>query len=386
VKRLLLLMYALVLLDEITLLAIVPLVPSYSDDFGLSGFGSGVLLSASSLAIVAGSIPGGVAADRLGSRRVTLAGGWLLAISCIGQAVAPDFWTLLAARSVFGVASAVVWSAGLSWLSDSAGIERPGALGVVISVAGIGGMAGPAFAGVLADRVSRGAPFWFLAAAAGLVVVMLTLADPGRERSHAHHHLREIAGLARRDALIGGALVAMLIGGFADGLVNLVAPAQLAAVGRSSAWIGVALSTAALLFILSSALAARRGAAVVTLGVIAACAGVNGLVTLPVLISGATGVVVVMLLLRAPPLAVMYTVAFPVGVRGATRSGMGAGAVNGLLAFAWGASNFVGSLSAGGLSQLAGHRGVYAVLVGCCLLASAQVLVLRKRQHVGSPQ
>jgi hypothetical protein len=57
-----------------------------------------------------------------------------------------------------------------------------------------------------------------------------------------------------------------------------------------------------------------------------------------------------------------------------------------LLAFAWGASNFVGSLSAGGLSQLAGHRGVYAVLVGCCLLASAQVLVLRKRQHVGSPQ
>ena len=377
-------MYALVLLDEITLLAIVPLVPSYSDDFDLSGFGSGVLLSASSLAIVAGSIPGGVAADRLGSRRVTLAGGWLLVISCIGQAVAPDFWTLLAARSVFGLASAVVWSAGLSWLSDSAGIERPGALGVVVSVAGIGGMAGPAFAGVLADRESRGAPFWFLAVAASSVVVMLTLADRGRERSHAHHHLREIAGLARRDALIGGALLAMLIGGFADGLVNLVAPAQLDAAGRSSAWIGVALSTAALLFILSSALAARRGTAVVTLGVIAACAGINGLVTLPVLISGAAGVVVVMLLLRAPPLGVMYTVAFPVGVRGATRSGMGAGAVNGLLAFAWGGSNFVGSLSAGGLSQIAGRRGVYALLIGCCVLASAQVLVLRKRQLASS--
>jgi predicted MFS family arabinose efflux permease len=379
VKRLLLLMYALVLLDEITLLAIVPLVPSYSDDFGLSGFGSGVLLSASSLAIVAGSIPGGVAADRLGSRRVTLAGGWLLVISCIGQAVAPDFWTLLAARSVFGVASAVVWSAGLSWLSDSADIERPGALGVVISVAGIGGMAGPAFAGVLADRVSRGAPFVILAVAAGLVVVMLTLADRGRERSHAHHALRQIASLARHDALIAGALVAMLIGGFSDGLVNLVAPAQLDAAGRSSAWIGVALSTAAALFILFSAIAARRGAAVVTLGVIATCAGLSGLVAVPVLISGAAGVVVVMLLLRAPPLAVMYTVAFPVGVRGATRSGMGAGAVNGLLAFAWGGSNFVGSLSAGGLSQVAGHRGVYAVLVACCVLASARVLVLRSR-------
>ncbi len=378
-KRLLFLMYALVLLDEITLLAIVPLVPSYSTEFGLSEFQAGVLLSASSLAIVVGSIPGGVAADRLGSRRVTLAGGWLLVISCIGQGLAPDFWTLVAARSVFGVASAVVWSAGLSWLSDSAGIERPGALGVVISVAGIGGMAGPAFAGVLADRISRGAPFYILAVVSCVVVVLLGFADRGRERSHAHHPLREIAGLARRDALIGGALVVMLIGGFADGLVNLVAPAQLADAGRSSAWIGVVLSTAALIFILFSALAARRGAAVVTLGVIAACAALTGVVTLPVLFSSAAAVVVAMLLLRAPPLSVMYTIAFPLGVRGATRSGMGAGAVNGLLAFAWGGSSFVGSLSAGGLSQAVGERGVYAVLVACCGLAAARLMVLRSR-------
>ena len=41
----------------------------------LSGFESGLLLSAASLAIVAGSIPGGLAGDRLGSRRVTLTAG-----------------------------------------------------------------------------------------------------------------------------------------------------------------------------------------------------------------------------------------------------------------------------------------------------------------------
>ncbi len=378
-RRLLLLMYALILLDEVALLAIVPLVPSYKHAFHLSGFGAGVLLSASSLAIVAGSIPGGLAADRLGSRRVTLAGGCLLVASCVAQGLAPDFWTLLAARSMFGVASAVVWSAGLSWLSDSAGIERPGALGVVISVAGIGGMAGPAFAGVLADRVGRGAPFFVLAAASCLVVALLAVSDRGRERSHAHHPLREIAGIARRDALIGGALTGMLIGGFADGLVNLIGPAQLDHAGRSAAWIGVALSIAAVLFIAFSAITARRGAAMVTLGVMATCAALNGLVTLPVLFGGAVAVVVAMLLMRAPPLAVMYTVAFPLGVRGATTSGMGAGAVNGLLAFAWGGSNFVGSLSAGGISQLAGSRGVYAVLLAGCVLASSWLLVLRSR-------
>ena len=167
---------------------------------------------------------------------------------------------------MFGVASAVVWSAGLSWLADSAGIERPGALGVVVSVAGIGSMVGPAFAGVLADRVSRGAPFVVLAVAAGLVVVVLTGADRGQERVHEHHPLRQIASLARHDALIAGALVAMLIGGFSDGRGEPGRAAQLDAAGRSSAWIGVALSTAAVLFILFSAIAARRGAAMVTLG------------------------------------------------------------------------------------------------------------------------
>jgi MFS family permease len=379
VKRLLLLIYALVLLDEVMLLSIVPLVPSYSADFGLSGLGSGALLSIGSLAIVVGSIPAGVAADRLGSRRVTLAGGSLLALSCLGQALAPDFWTLLAARSAFGVASAVVWSAGLSWLAYSAGEERPGALGMVVSVAGIGAMAGPAFAGVLADQVSRATPFFILAAAATGVVVLLALGDRGRERVHAHHPLREIAGLARRDALIGGALVVMLLGGFADGVVNLVAPAQLHHAGRSAAWIGVALSVAAALFILFSALAARRGAAVVSLSVATVCAVLCALVMLPVLASSAAAVVVSMLLLRAPPLGVMYTVAFPLGVRGATRSGMGAGAVNGLLAFAWGGASFAGALAAGGLIQAAGARTVYAILIGCCALAVARLLVLRSR-------
>jgi hypothetical protein len=99
----------------------------------------------------------------------------------------------------------------------------------------------------------------------------------------------------------------------------------------------------------------------------------------PVLASSAAAVVVSMLLLRAPPLGVMYTVAFPLGVRGATRSGMGAGAVNGLLAFAWGAASFAGALAAGGLIQAAGARTVYAILIGCCAVAVARLLVLRSR-------
>ena len=183
-RRLLILLYALIFVDEVVLVSLVPLLPSYRDAFSLSGFESGVALSAASLAIVAGSIPGGVAGDRLGHRRVTLAAGLLLTASCLGQGLAVGLWTLVAARLAFGVASAVIWSAGLSWLSDSAGEDRPGAVGAVIAVAGLGGMVGPVFAGVLADRVSRGAPFLILAAVTLGLVVVLAFAEHGSEGRH----------------------------------------------------------------------------------------------------------------------------------------------------------------------------------------------------------
>ena len=168
-RRLLILLYALIFVDEVALVSLVPLLPSYRDAFDLSGFESGVALSAASLAIVAGAIPGGVAGDRLGHRRVTLAAGLLLAASCLGQGLAVGLWTLVAARLAFGVSSAVIWSAGLSWLSDSAGEDRPGAVGAVIAVAGLGGMVGPG----LRRRPGRpGRP-------------RRPLSDPGRRRAGA---------------------------------------------------------------------------------------------------------------------------------------------------------------------------------------------------------
>jgi predicted MFS family arabinose efflux permease len=377
-RRLLVLIYALIFVDEMALLSLVPLVPSYRDALHLSGFESGLLLSSASLAIVIGSIPGGLAGDRLGSRRMTLLAGCLLAASCLGQGLAPNLWTLIAARLLFGLASSVIWSAGLSWLSDSAG-DRPGALGAVMAVAGVGGMVGPVFAGVLADRLDRGAPFLALSAMALVLVAALAAADRGSERRHEQHRLSQIMGLVSRDALIGGALAMMVLGGFSDGVVNLVGPAQLSDAGRSASWIGVVLSLAAGLFIVFSAVVARAGHAAVTLTVGAACTALSALVLGPVLASGAALMVASMLLLRSAPLGAMYAITFPLGARGARRSGIGAGAVNGLLGFAWGGASFAGAIVAGSGVEAAGARAVYALLAGCCILASAALVVLRRR-------
>jgi predicted MFS family arabinose efflux permease len=381
VRRLLVLMYVLVFVDEIALIAIIPLVPSYSRDFGLSSFEDGLLLSASSFAIVLGSIPAGLAGDRFGLRRMTLAGTAVLAVSCAGQAVAPDLWTLLAARLAFGVSSSIIWSAGIAWLADSAGEERPGALGLIVTVAGIAGTLGLAYAGGLADLAGRPAPFIALTAAAIVMFVLLWRAGPGVERSHERVEVRRLAGVPGMNPLIAGAVTIMLIGGFSDGVVNLVAPAQLADAGKSATWIGVALSASMAIFICSSALAARRGEAVVRFDIATGCAFSLAVVLLPVLLPEKVVLVVMMLLLRSAFLGVLYSIAFPLGIAGARGASIGSGTVNGILGLAWGGANFLGSFSAGALNDALGAQTVYAVLAGCSGAAGLRLLLLMSRRR-----
>ena len=111
-RRMFVLMYALVFLDEIALLGLVPLLPGYTRAYDLSTTAAGALLSAAPLAIVIASIPAGRLSDRLGSRRVTLAAGVLIVLSTAGMAAAPGFAVLLLARAAFGLASGTIWSAG----------------------------------------------------------------------------------------------------------------------------------------------------------------------------------------------------------------------------------------------------------------------------------
>ena len=184
----------------------------------------------------------------------------------LATALAPGFAALLVARAAFGVGSGTIWSAGISWLSDSAAEEsRDRALAMVVTVAGIGSTVGPVFAGLLADRVGRGAVFAVAGVLMTVVVGALALGDPGRRLRHGHQPLREIAARMRSEPLLAGAIAIMLLGGVGDGVVNLVAPLQLGHLGLSSAAIGACFSVASIIFIASSAVIARMGRRAVSL-------------------------------------------------------------------------------------------------------------------------
>jgi nitrate/nitrite transporter NarK len=80
------LVYGLFVACGVAQSAIVPWLPHLSARYGLSASETAMLLAVPGLATLAVSVPAGVAADRYGARRVTLAAGLLLCVSCLAQA------------------------------------------------------------------------------------------------------------------------------------------------------------------------------------------------------------------------------------------------------------------------------------------------------------
>jgi MFS family permease len=374
-RRMFVLMYALVFLDEIALLGLVPLLPGYTSAYDLSTAEAGALLSAAPLAIVVASIPAGRLSDRLGARRVTLAAGVLIVLATAGTAAASGFALLLLTRAAFGLASGTIWSAGLAWIGDSASdLRRSAALGTVITVAGVGGMAGPVFCGFLAEHVGRGAPWAVISGATVVVVVALAASNPGRSVAHEHLPLRHIAGKMRSEPLLVGAVAIMLLGGVGDGIVNLIAPLQLSDNGLSEGRIGLWFSIGAAIFIVVSAATTRMGERAVSLRAAAFFAALQAAILLPVLVSSATAVVVFMVLARFAVAALPYTIGYPLAAVGSARLGLGTGTVNGLLGLVWGAGSFVAPPVAGVIADTIGDQAAYGLLVGFCLVMAGWIL------------
>ena len=73
---------------------IVPLLPHIGHRYGLSAASIALLLAAPGIAMLALCVPIGALSDRLGARRLTLAGGLILCVAAFGQAV-PSYGALV---------------------------------------------------------------------------------------------------------------------------------------------------------------------------------------------------------------------------------------------------------------------------------------------------
>ncbi|HEX2345623.1 MAG TPA: MFS transporter [Gaiellaceae bacterium] len=372
--------YGLFLLETLVWIAIIPLAPTFADEFALSGVETGMILASSSLAALVVALPLGVLADRFGARRVTIASACLFTLATLGQGLADEFPTLLAARLAFGIAFGALWGAGASWLSDSLSEERrTGALALATTVAGLGFTIGPALAGVLADRYETGTPFLVLAIAAAAVTAALFVTAPPATAHAPQQRLREALRLARADELVLAGIAIIVLIGLVGGGVNLLVPLQLRENAVSAAKIGLLFSVASAVYTVVSAGVARLGARSATLRVGGYAALLTGISFLLVLTSSSTVAAVAFVLVRAPPWSTMDTIIYPLAAAGAHRSAIGRGSVMGLVMLGWAAASTVGPLLAGGIADAAGKRAAYVVLMAFCGLVGGWLLYVHAR-------
>jgi predicted MFS family arabinose efflux permease len=366
--------YVLFLVSEIVWMAIVPVAPSFADRFHLSKVEVGALLASAGLATLLIALPIGLVSDRIGTRRLIRGSAAVVALSTLGQGVAVDFWSLLAARACFGVGLGTIWTAGLAWLADAGPKRRqPSALGGPVVVAGIGIMVGPALAGLLADQFGLRAPFLVLAIATAVVFVALLIWGTD-DASYGHEPLMATLAKARRDRVVLGSLVVIGLIGLVGGGVNLLVPLGLKAHGYTAGDTGLVLTGASIVFVAVSLVVTRLGHRAVSLWVAGLAAVFYAAVMTLTVASESALVLVCFAIARAPAWAVLSTVAYPLGALGARQAGLGSGAIMGVLNVVWGAAGSVGPLLVGAVAETAGSRTAFVLLVA--LLAAAGVWLL----------
>jgi len=153
-RRLLVLVSTVVFVDAMLFGALVPLVPGYADEFGLSKTGAGLLVASFGAGALLGGIPGGLAAARRGPKVAVVVGLALLAASSFAFALADGPWALGLARFAQGASSTTTWAGALAWLTVATPRERRGELiGIAFGAAVFGAILGPMF-GAVADAVS----------------------------------------------------------------------------------------------------------------------------------------------------------------------------------------------------------------------------------------
>ncbi len=368
--------YALILLTEIVWTAIVPLAPVYARTFDLSSFETGAVLAAAGVATLAVSLPVGLLSDRVGARTLVIASSAVMTLSTLGQALATDFWSLLLSRAACGVALGAVWTAGLAWIAEvSTARQQQSALSFPTTVAGVGIVIGPAFAGLLAGATNVHVPFLLLTGLSAVLTLVLARTPRGVGAHTRREPLGDTLGKAGRDSVLLGSIVVMGVVGLVGGSINLLVPLQLRAEGLGPGATGLAMSASSLVFVAASAYVARRPGAL-NLRFVGAAAVLYGLTMLLVTADASAPSLITFVLVRAPFWAVLSTLAFPLGAVGALRAGVGIGAANGLLNLVWGAAGSAGPLAAGALDQTVGPSPVFATLALACGIVGAGLIAI----------
>jgi len=281
-RRLVLVVGAVVFLDTMFYAVISPLLPQLTHELRLSKLSAGVMTAGYPIGMLVASLPGGILAARVGPRLTVMLGLLLLACSTVAFGLVHSAVALDAARIVEGIGGACSWAGGIAWIVAEAPADRRGEMiGKAVGAAVAGALFGPAI-GALASFTGRPVLFCALAALAlGLVAVTRTLPDDAESSSQGVRTV--VAAIRRRPVAV--ALWLMLLPALGSGILNVLGPLRMHRFGASAVAIGatwlVAAGLEALIAPVVGRLSDRHGRIVPLRAGLAAAAVILACFTLP---------------------------------------------------------------------------------------------------------
>jgi MFS family permease len=376
VRRLLLLVCVVIFVETMLYSALVPLLPHYKHEFGLSKSAAGLLVGAYAAGALAAALPGGIAAARYGPRRALLIGVALMGIASLAFGFAGDAWSLGIARFAQGVGGSLAWAGALTWLIAASPVTRRGEmLGTAIGSAIFGALLGPAV-GALADHVGPREVFIGLA---GLTVVLIvwTLRTPP---AAAVPPRPGALSRALRTPEIRQALWLMSVPALVFGVVGVLVPLKLDNAGWSATAIAIAwVVSAAIEMVLAPLIGRvsdRKGRLlplrVALMGAVAVLVGFA--------FANRPAVIVPILIVSGITFGGFWAPAMALLSDAADRIGLAQGLAFGLMNVAWGAGNALGPVIGGSLADAAGDALPFLVLAVFCLMTLASLGVAGTRR------
>ena len=363
---------AVVFVDTMFYAAVVPLLPTLTRELHLSKASAGVLTAGYAAGTLVGSIPGGMLAARAGPRTTIYVGLFLMGSSSLAFGFLDDITGLDAARFVQGFGGACTWSGSLAWLIGEVDVGRRGsAIGGALAAGIAGALFGPVI-GTLAHALGRAPVFSAVAVVAvALAVAVALLPAPSTASDLGPTDLWEEL---RRPAIVLGMWLTALPA-VASGVVNVLAPLRLSALGASAIGIGatflIAAGAEAIVSPAVGRVSDRRGR-MFPLRIGLASAAIV-LVCFP--LSSRVVVVAGVVVLAAVALGSFWAPAMAMLSDAAEASGLSQGYAMALINLAWAAGQIVGAAGGGALAKATGDALPFALSAGLCAATLGLVLV-----------
>ncbi|MFQ5537787.1 MAG: MFS transporter [Gemmatimonadota bacterium] len=153
---------------------ISPILPRIGEELGIADAVLGTLVSAYSLMVAVFAVLAGPVSDRVGRRRILIAGTLGMTVALILHAFVVGYVSFLAVRLLAGMAGGVLSGAAVSYIGDYFPYHRRGwATGWVMSGAAFGQIFGIPLGIWMADRWGFRSPFYMFAATMAVTVAIL---------------------------------------------------------------------------------------------------------------------------------------------------------------------------------------------------------------------